>query len=165
MTTERTRNVTWADPHRTAALAMKLDGLDFLRGIASGEIPPPPVAELIGARMVSVDKGSVVFALEPEEFHYNPIGSVHGGIYATLLDTAAGCAVHSVLAAGTGYTSLDLAVRFLRPIRTDTGTVTCVGTLVHQGRRTALAEARLVDGAGRLLATASSTCLIQEARS
>ncbi|WP_256557479.1 PaaI family thioesterase [Lentzea sp. HUAS12] len=94
--------------------------------------------------------------------HYNPIGSVHGGIHATMLDTAAGCAVHSVLPAGIGYTSLDLAVRFLRPIRTDTGTVTCVGNLVHHGRRTALAEARLVDGAGRLLATATSTCLIQE---
>ena len=161
MAGERTRTVTWTDPQKTAALAMELDGLTFLRGIASGEIPPPPVAELIGARMVSVDKGSVTFALDPEEFHYNPIGSVHGGVYATMLDTAAGCAVHSALPAGTGYTSLDLAVRFLRPIRTDTGTVTCVGTLVHHGRRTALAEARLVDATGRLLATASSTCLIQ----
>jgi uncharacterized protein (TIGR00369 family) len=164
MSEERTRTVTWADPQKTAALAMKLNGLDFLRAIAAGEVPPPPVVELIGARMVSVGKGSVVFSLDQAEFHYNPIGSVHGGVYATLLDTATGCAVHSTLPAGTGYTSLDLAVRFLRPIRTDTGTVTCVGTLVHQGRRTALAEARLVDGAGRLLATASSTCLIQEGK-
>ncbi|MFD4636840.1 PaaI family thioesterase [Lentzea sp. NPDC058436] len=165
MPAERTRTVTWTDPRKTAALAMERDGLEFLRGIASGEIPPPPVAELVGARVVSADKGSVTFELDPQEFHYNPIGSVHGGIHATMLDTAAGCAVHSALPAGTGYTSLDLAVRFLRPIRTDTGTVTCVGTLVHLGRRTALAEARLVDGAGRLLATATSTCLIRGGRS
>ncbi|MET9225867.1 PaaI family thioesterase [Lentzea sp. NPDC003310] len=160
MTTERQRTVTWADPGQTATLARTTPGLDLLRAIASGEIPPPPIAELIGARMVSADKGSVVFTFEPAEFHYNPIGSVHGGVHATMLDTAAGCAVHSTLPAGTGYTSLDLAVRFLRPITTDTGTVTCVGSVVQQGRRTALAEARLVDGAGRLLATATSTCLI-----
>ncbi|GHH41052.1 PaaI family thioesterase [Lentzea cavernae] len=165
MTTERTRTVSWSDPQETAALAGQRDGLDFLRAVAAGEVPPPPIAVLVGARLVSVDKGSVVFALDPAEFHYNPIGSVHGGVYATLLDSAAGCAVHSTLPAATGYVSLDLAVRFLRPIRTDTGTVTCVGTVVHQGRRTALAEARLVDGAGRLLATASSTCLIQHAKS
>ena len=165
MPAARTRTVTWADPLKTAELAARLSGLDFLRAIATGEVPPPPVVELVGARMVSVDRGSVVFALDPAEFHYNPIGSVHGGIYATLLDTATGCAVHSTLPAGTGYVSLDLAVRFLRPIRIDTGTVTCVGTVVQQGRRTALAEARLVDGAGRLLATATSTCLIQEGKS
>ena len=161
MTEPRTRTVTWSDPKATAALARERDGLDFLRAVAAGEVPPPPVAELLGARIVSVEKGEVVFELDPAEFHYNPIGSVHGGVYATLLDSAAGCAVHSLLEAGTGYVSLDLAVRFLRPIRTDTGTVTCTGTVAHQGRRTVLAEARMTDGDGRLLATASSTCLIQ----
>ncbi|MGW6928752.1 PaaI family thioesterase [Lentzea sp. NPDC054927] len=157
---KRTRTVSWADPKSIAAVAMELDGLDFLQAIAAGEVPPPPIATLLGARLIAVSKGGVVFALDPAEFHYNPIGSVHGGVYATLLDSAAGCAVHSTLPAGTGYVSLDLAVRFLRPIRTDTGTVTCTGTVAHQGQRTALAEARLNDSAGRLLATATSTCLI-----
>ncbi|MFS8097151.1 PaaI family thioesterase [Lentzea alba] len=160
----RKRTVTWNDPAATAAMAVGRDGLEFIQALASGAIPPPPIVELIGARLVSATKGEVVFALEPQEFHYNPIGSVHGGIYATLLDSAAGCAVHTTLPAGTGYTSLDLNVRFLRPIRTDTGTVTCTGTVANLGRRTALAEARLEDGAGRLLATASSNCLILEGK-
>ncbi|WP_394619361.1 PaaI family thioesterase [Lentzea sp. JNUCC 0626] len=162
--TERKRTVGWADPRQTAQDARERAGLDFLKAVAAGELPAPPIAEVLGMRLVSVDSGSVAFTLDPAEFHYNPIGSVHGGVYATLLDSAAGCAVHSTLPAGTGYTSLDLAMRFVRPITTDTGTVTCVGTVVHQGRRTAIAEARLVDGAGRLLATATSTCLIQEAK-
>ncbi|MFD9697727.1 PaaI family thioesterase [Lentzea sp. NPDC059081] len=161
MTEPRTRTVSWSDPRATAAVARERDGLDFLRAVAAGEVPPPPVAALLGARLVSAEKGEVVFELDPGEHHYNPIGSVHGGVFATLLDSAAGCAVHSLLEAGTGYTSLDLAVRFLRPITTDTGTVTCTGTVAHQGRRTALAEARLTDRDGRLLATASSTCLVQ----
>lgn len=161
MTEPRTRTVTWSNPKATAAVARERDGLGFLRAVAAGEVPPPPVAELLGARLVSVEKGEVVFEMDPAEFHYNPIGSVHGGVYATLLDSAAGCAVHSLLPAGTGYVSLDLAVRFLRPIRTETGTVTCTGTVAHHGRQTALAEARLTDADGRLLATASSTCLIQ----
>jgi len=93
-------------------------------------------------------------------WQYNPIGSVHGGVVATLLDSAAGCAVHSRLSAGTAYTSLDLAVRFLRPVTVDTTTLTCTGEVLSVGRRTALAEARLTDSAGRLFAHATSTCLL-----
>lgn len=156
----RVRTVTWEDPEKTAAVARERDGLEFIQALVAGDVPAPPIAQLIGVRLVSVVQGEVVFALEPAEFHYNPIGSVHGGIYATLLDSAAGCAVHTMLPAGSGYTSLDLSVRFLRPIRTGTGTVTCTGTVTHLGRRTALADARLTDGAGRLLATATSSCLL-----
>lgn len=94
------------------------------------------------------------------EHHYNPIGSVHGGVYATVLDSATGCAVHSTLPAGVGYTSLDLSVKFLRGMTAGTGRALCEGRVVHRGRRTALAEATLRDTEGRLLATASSTCLI-----
>jgi uncharacterized protein (TIGR00369 family) len=101
-----------------------------------------------------------VFSLEPAEHHYNPIGSVHGGVFATLLDSAAGCAVHSTLPAGVGYTSVDLNVKFLRGMTTDTGRVTCEGRVVHGGRRMVLAEATLTDGSGRLLATATSSCLV-----
>jgi uncharacterized protein (TIGR00369 family) len=98
--------------------------------------------------------------LTPREFHYNPLGTVHGGVLATVLDTATGCAVHSTLAAGEGYTSLDLNTKFVRPVTVDSGRLRCRGTVLSRGRRTALAEARLTDGAGRLVAHATSSCLI-----
>ena len=98
--------------------------------------------------------------LDPQEFHYNPLGTVHGGVIATLLDTVAGCAVHTTLLAGVGYASLDLATKFVRPITAASGTITARGSVVHRGSRAALAEARLTDERGRLLATATSTCVI-----
>lgn len=158
--TARTRVVTWADPTATVAAALGRTGLEFIRAMAAGEVPPPPIMSTIGARLDRVAAGEVVFTLEPAEYHYNPIGSVHGGVYATLLDSATGCAVHTMLPADVGYTSLDLAVKFLGPMRVDTGTVTCTGKVVHLGSRTALAEARIESAAGRLLATATSSCLL-----
>ncbi len=136
-----------------------VDGITFLRRVAAGEIPPSAVANTLGIEMDSVAEGRVVFSLVPAEFHHNLIDSVHGG-YAALLDTAVGCAVHSMLPAGARHTSLDLTVRFLRPLTHDTGRVTCEGSVIHMGSRTALAEARLVDEDGRLCAYASSSCLI-----
>ena len=107
-----------------------------------------------------MESGRVVFTLEPAEFHYNPIGSMHGGIYATLLDSATGCAVHTMLPRGVGYTSLDLSVKFLRRLTAETGKVRCEGHVVHLGGRTALARAALTDRDGKLLAEATSSCLI-----
>jgi len=156
----RERVHTWSDPLATAAAAVGVDGITFLRKLADGDLPAPPIGSTLGMELDSVEEGRVVFALTPAEFHFNPIGSVHGGVYATLLDSAAGCAVHSLLPAGARYTSLDLTVKFLRPLDTSTGRVTCTGTVIHMGGRTALAEARIVDGAGRLCAYASSSCLI-----
>jgi uncharacterized protein (TIGR00369 family) len=101
-----------------------------------------------------------VFDITPAEYHYNPIGSVHGGVYATLCDSACGCAVHSMLPAGAYYTSLDLATRFIRPVTTGSGRLLCEGTVTHLGSRTALAEARLTDASGKLYAHATSNCLI-----
>jgi uncharacterized protein (TIGR00369 family) len=97
------------------------------------------------------------------EFHYNPLGTVHGGVISTLLDTAAACAVHTTLAAGEFYTSVDLTVKFLRPVIVDSGLLTCEGTMIQRGRRTALAQAQLTDGAGSLVAHATSTCMIMRA--
>ncbi len=131
-----------------------------MRAIIAGELPAAPIARTLGFEIVSVERGRAEFALDPAEFHYNPIGSVHGGVYATLLDSAAGCAVHTMLPAGVGYTSLDLSVKFLGPIRVGTGRVTCVGTVTHLGSRTALAEARLTAADNKLLAVATSSCLI-----
>lgn len=156
----RERVHTWDDPLATAAAAGDADGLSFLRRMAAGEVPPPPIATTLGFAVHEVEHGRVVFGMDPAEFHFNPIGSVHGGVLATLLDSATGCAVHSALPAGTRYTSLDLSVRFLRAVGVGSGPVRCEGVLVHLGGRTATAEARLTDGAGRLCATATSTCLV-----
>jgi uncharacterized protein (TIGR00369 family) len=136
-------------------------GLEFLRAIGAGELPAAPIAELLGFEPVEVEEGRVVFAAVPEERHYNPIGTVHGGLAATLLDSAMGCAVHSTLPAGVGYTTLELKVNFVRPITTETGRILCEGTVVHRGGRVSTAEGRVfaeVDGA--LLAHGTTTCLI-----
>jgi uncharacterized protein (TIGR00369 family) len=137
----------------------RLDGLAGMRAMIAGELPPPPIATLLGFELVEAEKGRVVFAAEPGDQHYNPIGSVHGGLAATLIDSATGCAVHTTLPAGTGYTTTDLHVRFVRAITRDTGRIECVGEVVHRGRTLATAEARLTAG-DRLLAHGSASVLI-----
>lgn len=158
--TQRHREYGWEDPRILADAARTMSGLAFLRAMASGELPVPPITATLGAIVETIEEGRVVFGLTPAEHHYNPIGSVHGGVFATLLDSACGCALQSTLPAGTGYTSLDLAVKFLRPMTVDTGPVRCTGEVISAGRRTALTRAQIHDGSGRLLAEASSTCLI-----
>jgi uncharacterized protein (TIGR00369 family) len=140
--------------------AAAMSGLAFLEAILRGEQPPAPIAELLGFRLCDVEVGSVAFEGTPAACHYNPIGTVHGGYAATLLDSAMGCAVHSVLEAGTGYTTLEMKVNLVRPITAMTGPVRAEGTLVHRSRRIATSEAKLVDAADRLLAHASCTCLL-----
>jgi uncharacterized protein (TIGR00369 family) len=157
---ERARTIGWADPGITARAAAGRTGLEFLQAMVDGELPQPPIMSTLGARLESVAEGQAVFTMAPAEFHYNPIGSVHGGVFCTLLDSAAACAVHTLLPAGVGYTSLDLSVRYIGRIDVDTGPVTCTGTVTHLGRRTAIAEAALTSSDGKLLATATSSCLI-----
>lgn len=156
----RSRTYEWQDPSISAAVVGKESGLDFLRSMLSGRLPAPPIAATLGFTLEQVEPGRAVFTLEPGEDHYNPIGSVHGGVYAALLDSATGCAVQSILPAGMGYTSLDLSVKFLRQITADTGKVRAIGTILNQGRRTALAQAELLDSAERLLAHATSSCML-----
>ena len=156
----RERTYSWGDPGESAAAARTSAGLEVMQAMARGELPAPPIIATLGFRLDSVEAGRVQFSFEPAEYHYNPIGSVHGGVYATLLDSATGCAVHSMLPAGVGYTSLDLTVKFLRPITVDTGRVRCTGTVPHLGGRTALAQAELRDSADRLLGTAVSSILL-----
>jgi uncharacterized protein (TIGR00369 family) len=156
----RSRTYEWEDPAPTAAQAGRLPGLEFLREIAAGRLPGPPIAATLDFTIDEVEEGRVVFRCVPGEEHYNPIGSVHGGLYATLADSAAACAVHSTLPHGMAYTSLDLSIRFLRPVTAATGPIRAVGTVRNRGRRTALAEAELFDPADRLLAHATSNCLL-----
>jgi uncharacterized protein (TIGR00369 family) len=124
------------------------------------EIPHAPIAELVGMELVELGEGRATFALDPAERHYNPLGTVHGGIAATLLDSAMGCAVHTTLSDGERYTTLELKVNFVRAITEATGRVVASGSVIHRGGRIATAEARLADGDGRLLAHGTSTCLI-----
>jgi uncharacterized protein (TIGR00369 family) len=147
------------DPVEAARDLAQLDGLTALRAMIAGEIPPPPIALLLGFDLVEVQEGRVVFAVEPGEQHYNPIGMVHGGLAATLIDSATGCAVHTTLPAGIRYTTTDVQVRFVRPITRDTGRIECVGEVVHRGRTLATAEARVMAG-DRLLAHGTASLLI-----
>jgi uncharacterized protein (TIGR00369 family) len=157
----RQRTVTWDDPVEAATRGAGLSGLDYLRAIAAGEVPPPPIAVLLGFEVTEVEEGRAVFAVTPEEFHYNPIGVVHGGLAATLLDSAMGCAVHSTLPAGTAYTTLEVKVNFARAITRDTGRVVCEASVIHRGRTVATAEGRVVtQDTGKLLAHGTTTCLL-----
>jgi uncharacterized protein (TIGR00369 family) len=137
-----------------------MDGFEQLQAIFDGRLPGAPIADLVGLDGFGGERGAIHVELVPRRDHYNPIGSVHGGIISALLDTACGCSVHSTLAAGELYTSLDLTVKFLRPLTVDTGRIRCEGSLLHRGRRTALAQAHLYDAQRRLLAHATSTCMI-----
>jgi uncharacterized protein (TIGR00369 family) len=156
----RSRTFTWSDPATNAAQLGQRSGLELLRAMIAGELTAPPVMHLMDMARMEADEGRVAVELVPQEFHYNPLGTVHGGVISTLLDTAAACAVHTTLPAGMGYTSLDLSVKFLRPVTMASGTLRCEGTVLQRGRRTALAEARLTDTKDRLIAHATSTCLL-----
>lgn len=157
---ERSRTIHYQVPRKDKQALFAKSGLEQLRAVAAGEAPAPPISSHIGLEFVTVTEGDVVMTAVPDESHYNPIGSVHGGFFATILDSVCGCAVHSTLPAGVGYTSLEIKVSFLRPITADTGPVTAHGWVTRSGRSVAFADADIRDNDGRILATASSTCLI-----
>ncbi|QUQ67209.1 PaaI family thioesterase [Kutzneria sp. CA-103260] len=157
-TVTRERTHEWADPREQAKAAHGMDGLEFMRFLVrEGGIP---MGSTLGFRVTKADPGRVVITCEVGEHLYNPIGSVHGGVAASLLDSVAGSAVHTTLPAGTAYSSLDLTVHYLRPITAETGLVRAIGTVLNRGRRTALAQAELRDPADRLLAHATSSCML-----
>lgn len=160
----RTRTISWEDPVAAFERGRELSGIDYLRAIRDGELPPPPIAALMGFAPVEVEEGRVVFAAEPGEFHYNPIGVVHGGLAATLLDSAMGCAVQSVLPAGVAYTTLEVKLNYVRAMTRDTGRVLAEASVLHRGGRVATAEGRVhAEDTGKLLAHATTTCLVLQA--
>lgn len=162
----RTLTVSWEDPIALAASGLNVSGLDFLNAFATGRLPPPPIAKLMGFTLVEVENGRAVFAGEPGEQHYNPIGVVHGGLAMTLLDSALGCAVHSTLPAGSRYTTLETKVNFVRPVTAATGRLLCEGRVVHRGGTVATADGLLtIEANGKLVAHGTSTCLILPAGS
>jgi uncharacterized protein (TIGR00369 family) len=157
----RTRSFSWEDPAATAAAARELPGLQCMQAIVDGTLPPPPIARLLAFTIIEVQEGRAVFAIEPAEWMYNPIGSVHGGVAATLLDSCMGCAVHTTLPAGVAYTTTDLQVRYIHAMGAATGRVLAEGRVVHRGKRTATAEGRLfVESDETLLAHATTGCVI-----
>ena len=155
----RTRTYSWADPTLDPADAGR-SGLELLRAMIAGERERPPMSRTLDFVLVEVDEGRATFEVSPSEFHYNPIGSVHGGLALTLLDSAMGCAVHSTLPAGATYSTLEVKVNMTRAITAGAGTLRCEGSTIHVGRRTATAEGRLTGADGRLYAHGTTTCFI-----
>jgi uncharacterized protein (TIGR00369 family) len=137
-----------------------MPGLDFIRALKDGLLPPPPMASVFDFSMTEVEVGRVTFECTPDESAYNPIGVVHGGLVCTLADSVVGCAVHTTLEAGVGYTSIDLNVSYLRPVTVGSGRLRAIGTVTKPGRRVAFASAEVVDDQGKTVATATSSCLI-----
>jgi len=160
MENERSRTIVWGDPALSAAAARTLTGKAFLEQMRDGLLPPPPFVSSIGLQFIEIGEGRIVFSLEPREDHYNGIGILHGGVTATLCDSAAGCAVTSITQPGEIAVTLDLAVRYFRPISAATGTVRCEGTVINRSRNYATAEARVLDANDKIYAHATSTLAI-----
>jgi uncharacterized protein (TIGR00369 family) len=156
----RRLEVRWEDPMALAESARGMPGIDFLRAMRDGKLPPPPICALLGYRLVEVEPGHAVFEITPAEQHYNPIGVVHGGVAMTLLDSAMGCAVQTRMPAGAGYTTLEAKTNLVRAVTASTGKLRATGRVLHVGKRVATAEARLEDGEGKLYAHATTTCIV-----
>jgi len=157
---KRNISIAWQDPLPLAEAGRAVSGIEFLRAIRDGRLPHPPICAVLDYRLTEVEPGHAVFEITAGERHYNPIGVVHGGIAMTLLDSAMGCAVQSQLPAGGGYTTLEAKTNLVRPITAETGRLRAIGKVVHAGKRVATAEGRLEDGAGRLYAHATTTCIV-----
>lgn len=158
--TQREVSIQWQDTAEALRELPKLDGIEYLRKMASGDLPGAPIASHFGMQLVNVDEGTVTFECHPNESHYNPIGMVHGGLVCTLLDSALGCAAQTLLPAGTGYTSIELKVNYLRPVTADSGPLRCVGRVTKPGRRVSFADAEVVDNQNKVVATASGSLLV-----
>lgn len=156
----RTRRYSWSDPRTAVDAARRMSGKDYLTAVMKGELPAGPIMDTLAFRLTEIGDGRAVFVCEPGEFVYNAIGSVHGGIPATLIDSAASCAVHTKLPAGTGYTTINLAVDMIKAITDSVGTLTCEGRVVRAGNRIAVADAELKGADGTLYARGSVTCII-----
>lgn len=140
--------------------ARTMDGLTLFKGLLEGKFPAPPIGKALGFRVSEVEFGRVAFAYTPVFDHYNPLGTVHGGIAATLLDSVMGCCIHTTLKAGIGYTTVEIKVNYVRAMTDRTGPVTAEGKVINVGSRIATSEGRLTDSSGKLLAHGTTTCLV-----
>ena len=158
--TQRNRTYTWEDPTPHIQKAAEMSGLVYMRAFLNGDMPNAPIAQTLGFRPAEVDYGRVVFIGEPDDYHLNPIGTIHGGFAATLLDSALACAVHTTLEQGMIYTTSQLNIHYIRALLPAMGTIRGEGTVIHSGRKVATAEAEVTDSDGKLYAHATTTCLI-----
>lgn len=156
----RTRTVTWHDPGPSTAAGLSMAGIDYLNAMIEGTLPPPPITGLMQFGLASAEPGRVVFTCVPDESAYNPIGAVHGGLVCTLLDSVLGCALHSTLPQGKGYTSVEIKVNYLKAVRLSSGLLTATGTVVKAGARVGFTEGEVTDASGAVVATATSTLLV-----
>jgi uncharacterized protein (TIGR00369 family) len=154
------RTVTWYDPSIGAREGLRMAGIDYLRAIRDGELPPAAIGSLMRFDVSEIEEGRAVFTCTPDESAYNPIGVVHGGLVCTLLDSVCACALHSTLPLGKGYTSVEIKVSYLKAVRSDSGPLTATGTLVKGGSRIAFSEGVVTDRTGSVVATATSTLLV-----
>jgi uncharacterized protein (TIGR00369 family) len=164
VTAPRNKSFEWVDPLATAEQVVGMSGLEYMHAVRDGSAPWPPMGVLMNFEMAEAERGRVVITCTPGEEHYNPLGIVHGGLLCTLLDTVIGCATHTTLEQGTGYTSIELKVSYLRPVTLDTGPLTGTGAVTKDGRRVVFAEGTVTDAEGNLVATASSSLLVLSSR-
>lgn len=157
---ERKKVIEWTDPRPGPAAMPKLTGLEYMQQMMSGALPAPPIASLMDFTLSEVSAGTVSFVCTPDESHYNPLGIVHGGLVCTLLDSALGCAVQTTLPQGSGYTSIEIKVNYLRGVTAESGELTVTGVVTKPGSRVAFAEGHVTDGAGKVVATATGSCLV-----
>ena len=137
-----------------------MSGIEYLRKLLTGELPPSGMVQLLGLKLVEVSEGRAVFAIQPDERHYNGLGIAHGGLAATLLDSALGCAINSMMPAGKTFTTLEMKVNYVRPIRRERGELRCEANVIHAGGRVATAEGRIIDEDGKLYAHGTATCIL-----
>ena len=140
----------------------QLSGLEFFKKMTAGELPPPPLVVLLGLKLVEAEPGRVTFTGVAREEFYNGMGVAHGGFAATLLDSALGCAINTMMPAGRVFTTIDLQIHYTRPLRREAGELRCTATVVHVGSRTATSEGRIVDAAGKVYAHGTTTCILVE---
>jgi uncharacterized protein (TIGR00369 family) len=157
---QRSRTVTWHEPGPSTAKGLTMAGIDYLQAMVDGVLPQAPIAGLLQFEVSDVKPGHVEFTCVPDESAYNPIGAIHGGLLCTLLDSVTGCAIHSTLPQGKGYTSVEIKVNYLKAVRLDSGVLTATGTVVKSGSRIGFAEGIVTDSSGAVVATATSTLLI-----
>ncbi|MFL9484394.1 PaaI family thioesterase [Chitinophagaceae bacterium LWZ2-11] len=157
---ERSRTIHWQNPHEGALKAKDMSGIEYLEAMSAGVIDLPPLLHTLDFKAEKLERGQVTFSFVPQEFHYNPIGSVHGGVISAILDSAMGCSLHSLLEAGIGYTTLELKVNFLKAVTAKSGELKAVGKVIHLGSRTALTEAQLIDNNNTIYAHGVSTCIL-----
>jgi len=157
---QRNRLITWEYPAEKSALAMS--GLEYLYAVKAGQIPPPPVWNLVDCRLVEIKEGHIVFELNPSEHHYNRFGRVQGGVLCVVLDATMASTLSSALPIGMNFTSPELKINYFRPITSETGTIRCEGSIIHKGNRIAILEAKIVDNEGKLYANAMSTFMIYD---